>query len=102
MIRRRIVLIVFVGVILIDLLMILYGTFADEPTMGMPYSREKVNQLQQERSAFSGVIDEQWTQRVYDLQQAILNDPDNMVNEDERKIIIKNLLEQGLSEEAIE
>lgn len=100
-VRRPAVLGIFIVIFLVDILMIFFGTFGSEPTPGMPYSKEKVTQLQQERSVFSGIIDEEWTQRIKDLKNGILNNPANQVNKEERKRITEELLAQGLLEETI-
>lgn len=100
-IRRPVVLGIFIVILLIDILMIFFGTFGSEPTHGMPYSKEKVTQLQQEQSSFAGLIDDAWTQRIKDLKNGILNNPANQVNKEERKRITEELLAQGLSEETI-
>ena len=100
-IRRPVVLGIFIVILLIDILMIFFGTFGSEPTHGMQYSKEKVTQLQQEQSSFAGLIDDAWTQHIMDLKNGILNNPANQVNEEERKRITEELLAQGLSEETI-
>lgn len=100
-VRKPVVLAVFVGILIVNILMIFFSTFGSEPTYGMPYSKEKVTQLQQEGSDFSGIIDEGWTQRIKDLKNGILNNPANQVNKEERKRITEKLLAQGLSEETI-
>lgn len=100
-IRRPMVLGIFIVILLVDILMIFFGTFGSEPTYGMPYSKEKVTQLQQEQSSFAGLIDDAWTQHIMDLKNGILNNPANQVNEEERKRITEELLAQGLSEETI-
>lgn len=58
-------------------------------------------ELQQEQSSFAGLIDDTWTQHIKDLKNGILNNPDNQVNEEERKRITEELLAHGLSKETI-
>lgn len=100
-IHKPVVLIAFATILLVDILMIFLGTFDSEPTYGMPYNQEKVKQLQQEQSAYAGVIDDAWTKHIKDTEYAILNDPANQVSAEERKKITQELLAEGLSEEAI-
>lgn len=100
-IRRPMVLGIFIVILLVDILMIFFGTFRSEPTYGMPYSKEKVTQLQQEQSNFAGLIDDAWTQHIMDLKNGILNNPANQVDKEDRKRITEELLAQGLSEETI-
>lgn len=100
-IRRPVVLGIFIVILFIDILMIFFGTFGNEPTYSMPYNKEKVMELQQEQSSFAGLIDDTWTQHIKDLKNGILNNPDNQVNEEERKRITEELLAHGLSKETI-
>lgn len=95
------VLIAFVAILLVDILMIFFGTFSSEPTHVMQYNQEKIKQLQQEHSSFEGVIDDAWIQRLKDIERAILNDPANQVSREEREKITQELLAKGLSEEAV-
>lgn len=89
------------AILLVDILSIFLGTFFSEPTYCLQYSREKVKQLQQEQSVFTGVINDAWTQRVEDTQNAILNDPSNQVSAKKRKKITQELLNEGLSKKAV-
>lgn len=100
-IRRPVVLGIFIVILFIDILMIFFGTFGNEPTYSMPYNKEKVMELQQEQSSFAGLIDDTWTQHIKDLKNGILNNPDNQVNEEDRKRITEELLAHGLSKETI-
>jgi ABC-type transport system involved in multi-copper enzyme maturation permease subunit len=100
-IRRPIVLAVFVGILLVNILMIFFGTFGSEPTYGRPYNREMIMQLQEEQSVFSGVMDEKWIQHVNNIGYEILNNPDNQVSDENRNEITKALLAEGLTEEYI-
>ena len=100
-IRKPVVLVAFVAILLVDILSVFLGTFYSEPTYDMQYSGEKVTQLQQEQSTFAGVIDDAWIQRVKDTESAILNDPANQVSPEEREKITQEMLDEGLSEEAI-
>lgn len=100
-IRRPTTFIVFTAILLADILMIFLGQFNGEPTYGISYNHEKVAQLQQEQSTFSGTIDKAWTQHVKDTENAIINNPDNQVSAEERKKITQELLGEGLSKETI-
>ena len=100
-IRKPVVLIAFAAILLVDILSIFLGTFSSEPTYGMQYNKEKVAQIQQEKSVFVGVIDDAWIQRVKDTESAILNDPANQVSAEEREKITQELLDRGLSKEVI-
>lgn len=99
--NKPIVLAIIIGVLLMDILMIFFGKFQTEPTHGMPYSKEKVVQIQKEKSCFSGVIDDKWIQDVKNTQDDILNNPNNQVSGEERKRITEKLLEEGLTEDYI-
>lgn len=101
-IRRPMVLGILGIILLYNLLMIFYGTFDNEPTYGIPYSREKVNQLRQEQSEFRGFIDDEWIQNVEDIKNMILHNPANQISEEERKEKTEELLARGLSREMID
>lgn len=94
-------LIAFAAIVLMDIVSIFLGTFSSQPTYGMQYNREIVKQLQQEHAVFAGVIDDTWIQRVNDTESAILNDPANQVSAEEREKITQELLDRGLTKEAI-
>ncbi|MDP4152785.1 MAG: ABC transporter permease subunit [Bacillota bacterium] len=100
-IRKPVVLIAFAAILLVDILSIFLGTFSGEPTYGLQYNREKVKQLQKEQSVFAGVINDAWIQRVKDTESAILSNPANQVSAEEREKITQELLNEGLSEDAI-
>lgn len=101
-IRRPVVLGILAIILLYNVLMIFYGTFDNEPTYGMPYSREKVTQLRQEQSEFRGFIDDKWIQNVEDTKNMILYNPANQISEEERKEKTEELLARGLSREMID
>ncbi|WP_294853432.1 ABC transporter permease [uncultured Oscillibacter sp.] len=98
---KPIVLITFIAILLMDIFMIFGSVFDGEPTYSMPYNHEKVEQLQQEQTSFAGTIDDAWTQHIRDVQDAILSNPANQVSTEERKKITQELLNNGLSREAI-
>lgn len=100
-IRRPAALIAFTVILLADILMIFLGRFNGEPTYGISYNHEKVAQLQQEQTAFSGTINDAWTQHVRDTENDIINNPNNQVSAEERKKITQELLGEGLSSEAV-
>jgi ABC-type transport system involved in multi-copper enzyme maturation permease subunit len=98
---KPVVLITFAVILLVDILSIFFGTFYSEPTYAMQYSKEEVKQLQKEQSAFVGIIDNAWIQRINNTQKAIFNDPANQVSTKEREKITQELLNEGLSKETI-
>ncbi|AKL96496.1 ABC-2 family transporter protein [Clostridium aceticum] len=100
--KRPVVFVVLAIIFLYNILMIFQGSF-DEPGYGTnPYSRERVNQLRQEQSEFTGFIDDEWIQNVEDIKNDILYNPANQISEEERKEKTEELLARGLSREMID
>ncbi|ABR48167.1 hypothetical protein Amet_2004 [Alkaliphilus metalliredigens QYMF] len=99
---RPMVFVILVIILFYNVSMIFYGTFDNEPTYGMPYSTEKVNQLRQEQLEFAGFIDEKWIQNIKETKDAILYNPANHISEVERKEKTEELLARGLSREMID
>ncbi|TCK93184.1 ABC-2 family transporter [Natranaerovirga hydrolytica] len=100
--KRPIVIIVAIILIVFNFWNIIFGSFYNEPTYGMGYDKERVNQLQQEQVEFEGYINEQWIQNIQKEKESILNDQDNQISQDEREKKIKELLERGFALEVIE
>ncbi len=100
--RRPVVLGILAIILFYNGLMIFYGTFNNEPTYGMPYSKEKVDQLRQEQSEFGGFIDDKWIQNVENEKNAILHNPANQISVEEREEKTQELLARGLSREMID
>lgn len=101
-VRRPVVFGILAIILFYNVLMIFYGTFDNEPTYGMPYSKEKVDQLRQEQSEFEGLIDDEWIQNVEDTKNAILHNPANQISGEERNKKTEELLAGGLSREMLD
>lgn len=101
-VRRPVVFAILAIILFYNVFMIFYGTFDNEPTYGMPYSKEKVDQLRQEQSEFEGLIDDEWIENVEDTKKAILHKPDNQISEEVRKKKTEELIAGGLSREMID
>lgn len=101
-VRRPVVFGILAIILFYNVLMIFYGTFDNEPTYGMPYSKEKVDQLRQEQSEFEGLIDDEWIQNVEDTKNAILHNPANQITGEERNKKTEELLAGGLSREMLD
>lgn len=100
--KRPVVFGILAIILFYNVLMIFYSTFDSEPTYGMPYSKEKVNQLQNQKSEFAGFIDDEWIQNVEDEKNSILYNPANQISEEEAIEKTEELLARGFSREMID
>ena len=64
-------------------------------------SAEHIRQAKENGAYFKGAITDEWCDRYKEEVAAIRNDPDNMVDDNEKQVIIEGLKKQGYTEEYI-
>lgn len=97
-----IVWIVFIAVIILNVFSILTGGEQRQYAANSPAFHTNIQKLQKQYAYFSGPITQEWIDRYQQEAEAILNDPQYRVGEDEVEEIVQTYMSQyGYKEETV-
>lgn len=94
--------IVLTAVIVLDIFSILVGGNQTQYSANSPAFLTNIQEMQEQRAYFAGPITQEWIDRYQQEAEAILNDPQYKVSEDEAEVIVQMYVnEYGYREDAI-